>query len=366
MAASNPPAPTGDNPSFVLKAVDSLAIESRPLPALTNATDVLIRVTHTGICGSDVHYWTHGRIGSFVVTAPMVLGHESAGVIHSVGSGVTDLRAGDRVALEPGIPCRFCEHCKGGNYNLCGDMRFAATPPYDGSLCKYYVLPADFCTPLPPHVTTEEGALLEPLAVGVHVARQAAVAPGDHVVVFGAGPVGLLTAGVAAAFGAATVSVVDIVQARLDFAAAFDGVSGVFNAVSQGAKDPEENAKKILNTLGLPAHGVDKAVDATGAPPCIAAAIHVLRSGGTFVQAGMGPAEITFPIVAMAAKELTVKGSFRYKQGDYKLAAHLVASGKVKVAGLVSHRFAFEKAEEAFGVVKRGEGIKVVIEGVKD
>ncbi|KAI5785789.1 chaperonin 10-like protein [Geopyxis carbonaria] len=366
MAASNPPAPTGPNPSFILTAIDSLSIEDRPIPPLTNPTDVLIRVTHTGICGSDVHYWTHGRIGSFVLTAPMVLGHESAGIIHSVGAAVTTLAPGDRVALEPGIPCRFCPACKGGSYNLCPDMRFAATPPYDGSLCKYYVLPADFCTPLPAGVSTEAGALLEPLAVGVHVARQAGVAPGDHVVVFGAGPVGLLTAGVAAAFGAATVSVVDIAQARLDFAAKFAGVTGVFNSVTQGSQDAAENAKKILAALGLPAAGVDKAIDATGAPPCIAAAVHVLRSGGTLVQAGMGPAEITFPIVAMAAKELTVKGSFRYKQGDYALAVQLVASGKVKVGELVSHRFAFESAEEAFGVVKRGEGIKVVIEGVKD
>jgi len=134
-----------------------------------------------------VHYWHDGRIGDFVVTAPMVLGHESAGIVHSLGSSATNLQLGDRVAIEPGIPCRRCERCKDGHYNLCPAMVFAATPPYDGTLCRYYRVPADFCYKLPEHVSLEEGALVEPTSVGVHIVRQANVLPGQSVVVFGAG-----------------------------------------------------------------------------------------------------------------------------------------------------------------------------------
>ena len=148
----------------------------------------------------------------------MVLGHESAGVVDRVGSSVTTLQPGDRVAMEPGVPCRRCSPCKSGFYNLCADMQFAATPPYDGTLAKYYALPADYCYKLPDHVSTEAGALVEPTSVAVHVVKQGGVKPGDNVVVFGAGPVGVLCAGVSRAFGAASVTVVDVQEARLEFA----------------------------------------------------------------------------------------------------------------------------------------------------
>jgi D-xylulose reductase len=306
-----------------------------------------------------VHYWQHGAIGSFIVRAPMVLGHESAGTIVSVGSSVTSLAVGDRVALEPGIPCRCCNFCKAGTYNLCNDMRFAATPPYDGSLAKYYVLPADFCVKLPDNVSYEEGALVEPLAVGVHVCKQAGVSPGESVVVFGAGPVGLLCAAVARAFGATKVVMVDISQPRLDFAAKY-AATGVFNGMH--SRDPKVNAEAIKEQFGL-GGGADRVIDASGAPPCIQAGIYVLRHGGTFVQAGMGSADITFPIVEVAVKEVTVKGSFRYSAGDYKLAVELVAAGKVDVKSLVTGRWKFEDAEKAFQETLEGKGIKVLIKG---
>jgi len=289
----------------------------------------------------------------------MVLGHESSGTIVKVGSSVTTLSAGDRVALEPGIPCRHCAFCKAGTYNLCVDMKFAATPPYDGSLAKYYVLPSDFCVKLPENVSFEEGALVEPLSVGIHVCKLADVRPGQSVIVFGAGPIGLLCAAVARAFGATTVVVVDIVQARLDFAKRY-AATGVFNGMY--SRNPKENAAKIKEEFAL-GFGADKAIDASGAPPCIQAAIYTLRHGGTFVQAGMGPAEIMFPIVEVATKEVTVKGSFRYATGDYKLAVELIAAGKVEVKSLVTGRWAFKDAEKAFEETLDGKGIKVLIKG---
>ncbi|KAA8911735.1 chaperonin 10-like protein [Sphaerosporella brunnea] len=350
---------TGANPSFVLRAVKDVAFEDRPIPTLKNDTDVLIKIEVTGICGSDVHYWQHGGIGPFILKAPMVLGHESAGTVVSVGSRVTSLAPGDRVALEPGIPCRMCDFCKGGKYNLCAEMRFAATPPYDGSLAKYYVLPADFCVKLPEHVSLEEGALVEPLSVGVHVAKLADVRPGESVVIFGAGPVGLLCAAVARAYGAMKIVVVDISQPRLDFAAKY-AATHVFNGTH--SRDPKVNAQAIKEQFGL-GGGADKAIDASGAPPCIQAGIYVLKQGGTFVQVGMGPADIQFPIVEMAAKELVVKGSFRYAAGDYKLAVELIAAGKVEVKSLITGRWKFEDAEKAFQETLEGKGIKVLIKG---
>ncbi|KAI5843840.1 chaperonin 10-like protein [Morchella snyderi] len=351
-----------ENPSFVLNAVKSVAIEERPIPTLKNPSDVLIRVNVTGICGSDVHYWEHGRIADFILTAPMVLGHESAGTVVQVGPSCKHLQAGDRVALEPGVPCRLCPFCKAGTYNLCTDMRFAATPPHDGTLAKYYILPEDLCVPLPPHVSNDEGALVEPLAVGVHVVRQASVRPGDTVVVFGAGPVGLLVAAVARAHGAAKVVVVDIVQARLEFARGY-AATGVFNAMH--SREARVNAAEIVRLFGL-GLGADVAIDASGAAPSINTAIHVLRTGGRYVQAGMGADEISFPIMAMCCKEITMKGSFRYGPGDYKLAVDLLAAGSVSVKELVTSRFKFEDAERAFEEQKKGQGIKILIDGPQD
>ncbi|KAK4543931.1 hypothetical protein LTR36_004705 [Oleoguttula mirabilis] len=350
-----------ENLSFVLEKAGSVKYEDRPVPTLESPYDVLVNVRFTGICGSDVHYWQHGSIGSFILKAPMVLGHESSGVITAVGDKVSTVKVGDRVAMEPGIPCRRCVRCKEGKYNLCVDMRFAATPPIDGTLAKYYSLPEDFCYVLPESVSLEEGAVMEPLAVGVHITRQADIKPGQSVVVFGAGPVGLLCCAVAKAYGADKIVAVDINEERLKFAKRY---AATHTVVSQ-RESAEDSAARITNDadLGL---GADVAIDASGAEPCIQAGIHVLRTGGTYVQAGMGKSDITFPIGAMGAKELNVKGSFRYNSGDYATAVALVTSGRVSVKELITGKFKFKDAESAFNDTKAAKGIKILIEGVED
>lgn len=291
----------------------------------------------------------------------MVLGHESSGIITAVGDKVSSVKVGDRVAMEPGIPCRRCVRCKDGKYNLCVDMRFAATPPIDGTLAKYYSLPEDFCYKLPESVSLEEGALMEPLAVAVHITRQASVKPGQSVVVFGAGPIGLLCSTVAKAYGADKIVVVDINEERLKFAKQY---AATHTVVSQRESAPDSAARITKDgDLGL---GADIAIDASGAEPCIQAGIHVLRTGGTYVQAGMGKSDITFPIGAMGAKELNVKGSFRYNSGDYSTAVGLVTSGRVSVKELVTGRVKFTDAESAFQDVKAAKGIKILIEGVEE
>ncbi|KAL0633915.1 hypothetical protein Q9L58_007156 [Maublancomyces gigas] len=351
-----------ENICFVLKAKNEVCFENRPVPAIENATDVLVRIHVTGISSSDVHYWEHGHIGDSILTAPMILGHGSSGTVVAVGPECHHLVPGDRVVLEPGVPCRFCSFCKAGKYNLCKEIRFAATPPYDGTLANYYVLPEDFCVLLPRCVSFEEGALIEPLAVGVHVCHQAGIKPGNSVVVFGAGPIGLLCAAVARSFGAIQIVMVDIFESRLEFAATY-AATGVFSAAHPGT--PWGDAMEIIKRFGL-GYGADIAIDTSGALQSAKTAIHVLRSDGTYVQVGMEADETSFPMTAFRAREITIRGSFRYGPGDYKLAVDLVASGSVSVNELITDKFEFEDAEMAFEAQKSGRAIKVLINGPQD
>ncbi|CAI7586116.1 unnamed protein product [Penicillium pancosmium] len=344
------------NLSFVLKDVQKLEFEDRPLPHLKDPNDVLIRVKFTGICGSDC-----GQIGPFKLEQPMVLGHESSGIVEQVGSKVTTLKVGDRVTMEPGEPCRRCNKCKIGKYNLCPAMAFAATPPYDGTLARYYRLPEDFCYKLPNSMSLEQGALVEPLGVAVHLVRQADISPGTSVIVFGAGPVGLLCCAVAKVFGAEKVIAVDIQLSRLDFARKFEATSTFLPEKVSASQNAER--MRIENGLG---DGADIVIDASGAEASINTGIHVLHPGGTYVQGGMGRDEVNFPITLACTKELNIKGSFRYSSGDYQLAIQLISTGKVKAEDLVTDIVQFGDAERAFEQAKAGTGLKFLIAGPEE
>ncbi|KAK2589677.1 Endo-1,4-beta-xylanase 2 [Conoideocrella luteorostrata] len=320
--------------------------------------DVLVAINYTGICGSDVHYWEHGAIGHFVVKEPMVLGHESAGTVVDIGNAVKSLAPGDRVALEPGYPCRHCGSCLAGRYNLCRNIVFAATPPHNGTLTGFWVAPSDFCYKLPDRVSLQEGALVEPLAVAVHIVKQARITAGASVVVMGAGPVGLLCAAVAKSFGAFQVVSVDVVQTKLDCA---KEMGSTHTYLSQ--KLPaEDNAKTLLEQCDLGC-GADVVIDASGAEASIQTSLHAVKMGGTFVQGGMGKPDINFPIMALCQKEVTVKGSFRYGPGDFKLAVELIANNSVDVKKLVTSIVAFQNADEAFKRAKAGQSLKILIAG---
>lgn len=287
-----------------------------------------------------------------------MLGHESAGIIEECGADVKGLTAGDRVALEPGVGCNTCATCRSGRYNLCDSMQFAATPPYDGTLSTFYVLPEECCFKLPPHVSLREGALVEPLSIAVHCCGLAGNLQGRSVAVFGAGPIGLLCCAVAQAFGASKVIVVDAVDSRLEFARNY----GADETYKMEAESPETNAEKLLAKAQL-AEGADVVIDATGAEPCINCGVSALKRGGVFVQAGLGSPKIGFPIGQICDKEVTLKGSFRYGPGDYKLAVDLLKSNRVRLDSLITHEFAFTEAEQAFDNVVKRNGIKSVIYG---
>ncbi|KAL3418143.1 xylitol dehydrogenase [Phlyctema vagabunda] len=347
-----------ENEVFVLRRKGEFFYETRSTPSLPSERHVLIKILATGICGSDVHYWKHGEIGPFVVREPLVLGHESAGIVVKCGGRVKGLQLGDRVAIEPGVGCQNCEFCRSGKYNLCDEMQFAATPPVDGTLATYYTVPEDFCFILPEHITMEEGALVEPLSIAVHCTKLASITIGHTVLVMGAGPIGLLCCAVAKAFGASKVLVTDIVDARLEFAAGY-AATHTYKMQQQSAAD---NAKDIV-TKGNISGGFDVVIDATGVASCIGAGIFALKKGGVFIQAGLGAQDILFPVGQLCSKEGVYKASFRYGAGDYDLAIELLRSDKINLKPLITHSYEFGSAEEAFAGTARQEGIKTIIYG---
>ncbi|EXJ77133.1 L-iditol 2-dehydrogenase [Capronia epimyces CBS 606.96] len=350
------------NPSVFLYGPGSAKIEDRPEPKVTDPTDAIVRIKFVGVCGSDVHFWNHGGVnGNFVSESqPLVMGHEASGTIHAVGSAVSHLKPGDNVAIEPGQPCRSCTRCKEGLYNLCPDMRFAACPPdTPGCLTKYFKIPADFCYKLPPGVSLQEGVLAEPLAVAAHAVRMIGVQPGQSVVIFGSGTIGLVCGAVARMFGAKKIVAVDLLDRKLEFARSFNQAS-TFKPDSNAA--PEENAARLIheNGLGL---GADAVIEATGAESSIATAIYVLRPGGSCVQTGLGKPVVNFPILTMSEKELHMHGAFRYNSADFKVAMDVLEAGTVPLKSLISNIFNFEQATDAWETTKQGRGIKNMIRG---
>lgn len=336
-----------------MKEINDIQIEEVSWGVPDPAPDeVCLAMGPVGICGSDVHYWQHGRIGDFIVDAPMVLGHESAGTVRAVGSEVKNLKVGDRVAVEPGYPCHACDQCWEGRYNLCPEMKFCATPPVHGSLCQFYCHKANYCFKLPDHVTLEEGALLEPLAVAVHACRRGGLAFGQRVLVCGAGPIGLVNLMVAKA-GGARVVITDISESRLEKAKEL-GADGVFHVTS---RDGKQTAREIVAEHGES----DLTIECTGVEASIASGLWATKPGGSYVQVGYGKAEVNFPIVAVGVKEIDIHGIFRYAN-CYPAALDLVARGAVNVKSLVTHRYSLRESVKAFETTKAGTGIKVVID----
>jgi len=346
---------TDDNLTAILYKQGDLRLENRPIPEPKD-DEVLLRMSAVGICGSDVHYLTNGRIGDFIVKAPMIIGHEAAGVVAKCGKNVKNLKPGDRVAVEPGVPCRHCEQCKIGKYNLCPDVVFCATPPVHGNLCRYYTHAADYCFKLPDHVSLEEGALLEPLSVGVQACRRAGVTLGSTVLICGAGPIGLVSLLVARSMGAGKVIVTDITESRLQVA---KELGADFTVTIDPKADTADIAKEVEDKLGVMPNIT---IECSGAESSIRLAILATRSGGCVLLVGLGPPDVKVPLVNAAVREVDIRGVFRYAN-CYPAALALVASGKVNVKRLITHNYKLEETIEAFETARTGAGgaIKVMI-----
>ncbi len=345
----------------VLHGVRDVRIEERPVPT-PQPHEVLVRISRVGVCGSDVHYYTQGRIGDYVVRSPMILGHESAGTVAAVGSAVSTLQVGQRVALEPGYTCRQCRYCKSGHYNLCPHVTFMATPPIDGAFCEYVAWPADFCFALPASLSDAAGAMMEPLAVGLWAAHRGQVAPGDTVAVFGAGPIGLLTLQACRVAGATTLIAVDVHERRLQHAARL-GATHIINDRDHRAV---ERIRETVADSTLPAshQGVDVAFETAGAIPTTRNALAVTRPGGVTVLVGLPPDPLVeLDIVSAASKEIDIRGQFRYAN-RYPPALALVESGRIDVDTLVTHHFALEQAAEAlaFADEHKDVALKVMVD----
>ncbi|MFT5875095.1 MAG: L-iditol 2-dehydrogenase [Clostridium sp.] len=342
-----------ENKAIFMHGTNQMVWKDVPLP-VAKENEVLVKVEAVGICGSDVHYYQHGRIGDFVVEGDFILGHECAGEVIEVGSSVKNLVVGDRVALEPGKTCGKCEFCKDGRYNLCPDVEFFATPPYHGVFTNYVTHPEDMCFKLPDNVTNVEGALVEPLAVGLHATNIGEVKLGDTVVIFGTGCIGLVTLLSSKARGASNIIVVDVLENRLKTATRL-GATHVINAKET---DVIKKIKELTNGMG--AHVV---IDTAGAEITVKQTVDVVKRGGTIVLVGMTPKdEISFNFMKLMSKEAQFKTIFRYRN-LYPVAINAISSGAINVKDIVSHEFDFENTKEAFDFVvnNANDVVKVVI-----
>ena len=324
--------------ALVLEGQHKLALRDIDLPDTLGADQVRIAVHTVGICGSDVHYYTHGRIGPFVVNAPMVLGHEASGIVTEIGTGVSTLRPGDRVCMEPGIPDPASRATKLGMYNVDPAVVFWATPPVHGVLTSSVVHPAAFTYKLPDNVSFAEAAMVEPFAVGLHAAVKARIKPGDRAVVIGAGPIGVVTALAALASGCAAVTITDLVDEKLAVAATYDGIHTV-NARR------DDLAARVAEATG--GWGAEIVFEASGAAKAYDGIDRLLAPGGCLVVIGMPTGPVSIDMSSMAAKEIRIETIFRYAN-VFDRALELIASGKVDLKPLLSATFPFADSVSAF------------------
>ena len=279
-----------------------MRVEYVDIPSI-NPSEVLVRVKNVGICASDVHYYLHGKIASFIVEKPLILGHECSGEVVEVGEKVTGVEVGERVVIEPGFTCGSCEYCRSGRYNLCENVRFYGTPPYHGAFAEYVSAPAQNVYPMPNNMTYEEGAMIEPLAVGMMAAKRGRVTVHDTVAIFGAGPIGLLSLQAVRSHGVIDTYAIDIIDYRLDYAQKL-GASEVINA------SKTDVIKQIMKlTQGK---GVDVIIEASGSPKAIKQALEIIKPGGRIILVGYPLIEVPILIDKILAKELDILGVHRY------------------------------------------------------
>lgn len=327
----------------VMEGIGRIGYTEREIPKPKQG-EVLVKLEYVGICGSDLHYYESGAIGDYVVKPPFVLGHEPGGVVVETGEGVTHLKPGDRVALEPGRTCGHCEFCRTGRYNLCPDVVFFATPPVDGVFQEYVAHDADLCFKLPENVSTLEGALIEPLAVGFHAANQGGARPGQTAVVMGAGCIGLVSMMALRARGVSRVYVVDVMENRLEKAKEL-GASAVVNGAKQ---DPVQAVLDLTE-----GRGADLVIETAGAEAAAQQAVRLTKKGAVIVFVGYTKSGmVSLPMSLALDKELTFRTVFRYRH-IYPMAIEAVASGAVNLKGIVTNIFDFSDLQRAMDLSVR-------------
>lgn len=336
-----------------LQRLSEVSVEQEPVPQVTGK-EVLIKVMAVGICGSDVHYYAHGRIGQRKVQYPHVQGHECAGVVVAVGAQVNRFKIGDRVAIEPGVACRACEWCKEGRYNLCPDVQFLSTPPVKGAFVQYLKHTEDYLFPIPDNVSYENATLAEPLSVGIHAVRRGGLQPGTSVLISGMGPVGLMTIIAAKSFGAKEIIVSDMEPLRLE-AAKRMGATRTINV-------KDENMDATISELTAQS-GVDMVVETSGNVSALQSSVELTKRGGSIVVVGF-PAkeEVPLNVTLMLQKEIDLYSVYRYTNA-YPLAIQLLESMGSQVASIITDKYSIDDIAEAMGqaLTNRAESLKVMV-----
>ena len=320
----------------------NIYVEEIDIPTL-DADQVLIRVESVGICGSDVHYYKHGAIGPYVVEKPLILGHELSGVITAVGKDIANTRIGARVAVEPQRACKVCKQCKAGRYNLCPEIEFYATPPINGAFCEFVKIQSSFAYDIPDNISFDAAALIEPMSVCIWAAQKAGIESGSTVLIAGAGPIGVIMAQVAKAFGAKDVVVTDVIDKRLDFVKGY-GATRTINSTTESAGNEK----------------FDVFIDACGVPSAVYAGIKSTGPAGRVLLVGLGSDDMNLPVSYIQNNEIIVTGVFRYAN-TWPIAIDLVASGKVNLDAIVTHHFGLTDVEDGLRATANPDAMKVMI-----
>ncbi|MCL4378431.1 MAG: NAD(P)-dependent alcohol dehydrogenase [Actinobacteria bacterium] len=337
----------------ILEKQKHIVIKDIPIPKYTD-DEVLVRIKEVGLCGSDVHYYNEGRAGDFIIKKPIILGHESSGVVTEVGRNVKSLKKGDRVAIEPGVPCYKCDFCKSGKYNLCSDVKFMATPPYNGSFTEYVNYDPNFLYKIPDSISFTKAALIEPLSVGYSCMLSAKIKPGDSICIMGAGPIGLACLEMAKIAGATKIIVTDINGYRLNLAKDH----GANLAINILLDNLLKRIDSYTNSLG-----VDSVIEASGNENSVFDSIKVVNKGGKVVWVGVGKNQLSIPYIDVIVKEISIEGIFRYKN-TYKPIIALLEAKKLNLDGWVSHRYNLDEIQKAFDVANDPDvdKLKIIIE----
>ncbi|MDR1234481.1 MAG: NAD(P)-dependent alcohol dehydrogenase [Mycoplasmataceae bacterium] len=337
--------------------VDKRKLEFREIPIpKPKPNEVLVQIEYVGICGSDIHYYADRQNGYRILTENHILGHEPAGTVIEIGNDVKHLKVGDKVTIEPGVPCGKCEYCRSGNYNLCHQVQFlgSAFPKVDGAFRNYIVHDAGFCYKLPKNVSTKQGALIEPLGIGIEATNVGKVKLGDTVAIFGAGCIGLVTALACKARGASNIIVIDVINNRLQKALEI-GANHVLNSKDVNVKN---EIMKFTNQ-----RGVDVVIDCAGFQESINTGVELIKRGGRIVMVGLGTLQpMTFDFVKFAANVGQMLSIFRSKNA-YPIAINALQNKQIDLSKIITHEYDFKNLPEAFETTinKKDEVTKIVI-----
>ena len=324
--------------ALVLEKKLELSLRDIDLPSNVGDTDVKIQMHTVGICGSDVHYYQHGKIGPFVVKEPMVLGHEGSGTIVEVGNKVSNLKIGDRVCVEPGVPNIHSKEYMKGIYNLDPDLTFWATPPHHGCLTPHVIFPSKFVFKLPDNVSYAEGAMIEPLAVGLHAAEKAKIIPGEVALVMGCGPIGLVIALTALAGGCSKVFIADIISEKLKMCENYENLI----PIDLNKDNPVEIIKKNTNDWGA-----NIIFEASGATKAYEIFFDAICPAGKLVIVGNPMDSIPMDFATILTKEIEIKTVFRYAH-QYDRAISLISSNKINVKPMITDTVHFDDSIKTF------------------